>query len=468
MPSFPTPVDVGNSPLSLTLQYRAAVPYTGLWYGISGYYRGASATFPSNMQPMAVYDAPSNRTYMVWSNGYWPAAIVIAFYDHATGTIGGVARIIDLPDADGHRNASMLIDDLGFIYVFANGKSSPTWVRKSRYPRDTSSWDWASSLPGQNTYAQPHMLVPGEITVFFRPTPSFGWGYRRSINRGASWGPAVEVVRPANPAVDGVYAQSASRGGIVHLVWTVLDSRLPQARRNLWHAQSAGGVIWESAAGSPLGLPIDARAGAECVFDSGGDQVNTQDLAIDSEGNLLVLVSHGTIPGAWRWKLVKRKNGAWQAFDVGAIGDRQFDNGGLIVDSDTHLRAILPTGPGAVAGEDGGNIEEWLSLDAGETWTLNRRLTNDAYNHNHVKVVKDGQATCRAFWSYGDPRSGSGALVKLWDDREGRGVESLRPGNPFERQLSVGVNGSYAPLQTLASAVPVNVELGSGGVDVQH
>lgn len=460
MTSYPATLDVGSQPLSLQVSYRAEAPYTGMWYGIAGFYRGASATFPSNMQPMAVYDAVSDRTFFTFANGYWPASVVAGYFDHARGVIGGVSRIIDLPDADGHRNPTIHIDAAGHVYVFANGKSSPIWVRKSRYPRDLSAWDWAASVPGQNTYSQPHALTPGEITVFYRPTPGYGWAYRRSANGGASWGGETVVVAPANPAIDGVYALTASRGASVHMVWTVLDSQ-KQLRRHLWHAQSSGGAAWAKADGTPLSLPIDARTGAERVFDSGEDQVNTQDLALDPAGNPLVLVSHGQIGGAWRFKLVKRKSGAWQAFDIGALGDRQFDCGGLIVDSADRLRALLPTGPGGIAKEDGGQIEEWLSEDAGESWSLSRTLTADTFNNNHVKVVRDGRPGFRAFWSYGDPRSGSGALVRFWD--ETRGVDLMRAGDPFARTLAGTVNGKPIVPQTVSAVQPVAVELDSSG-----
>lgn len=457
---FKPPAD-GSGSCSVHLNCEADVPYTGMWYGIAGFYRGASATFPSNMQPMSVYDAVSDKTFFTFSNGYWPASVVAGYFDHARGVVGGVSRIIDLPDADGHRNPTIHIDAAGHVYVFANGKSSPIWVRKSRYPRDLSVWDWAASVPGQNTYSQPHALTPGEITVFYRPTPGFGWAFRRSSSGGASWGAETVVVAPANPSVDGVYALTASRGSTVHMVWTVLDSS-NQIRRHLWHAQSSGGATWAKADGTPLPLPIDARTGAERVFDSGDDQVNTQDMALDPAGNPLILVSHGQIGGSWRFKLVKRKSGAWQAFDIGALGDRQFDCGGLIVDSADRLRALLPTGMGGIPSEDGGQIEEWLSEDGGESWSLSRTLTSDPFNNNHVKVTRGGRPGFRAFWSYGDPRSGSGARVRFLD--ETRGVELLRNGNPFERTLTGSINGQQLAPLTVQSVQPVVVEINSRGV----
>ena len=458
--SRPTNLDVGSEPLLASVQYRAEVPYSGLWYGNLGYYQGPAATFPSNMQPMALYDATSNKTFFVWANGYSPAWATIGAYNHATGEIVDVNRVMDLTDTDGHRNPTIHIDSAGYIYVFAAAKNSPIWIKKSNAPRDITAWSWSPSIPGNCTYSQPHALAAGEITVFHRTGPDYGWSYRRSTNGGASWGPEVRVVSPANPVVDGVYAQTASRSGTVHIVWTVLDSTT-QLRKNFWYAKSAGGVAWTRADGTALTLPIDARTGGELVFNSGADQVNTQDIQIDSAGNPIILVSHGQNPGAWHWKLVKRVAGTWQAYSVGAVGDRQFDNGGLILDSDTLFRALLPTGAG-IAGQDGGNIEEWLSTDAGLTWALNRTLTADPLNHNHVKVAQNGQPGFRAFWSYGNPSIASPTIVKFLD--EVRGVDALRPGNPFKRYVLPTLNGVALPEQTLTAAEPVTVVLSNSGI----
>lgn len=458
---IPTALDIGLAANRAQVEYSAEVPYTCLSYGNYGFYRGPSGTFPAYMQPMAVYDAVSNRTFFAWTNGYSPASVVVGYYDHAARKVGGVLRIIDLPDGDGHRNPTIHLDAAGHLLVFANGKNSATWIKKTVRPRDISEWAWSASIPGENTYSQPHELVPGQLTVFTRIGPSWGWAYRRSLNAGASWGAAVTVVAPANPAVDSVYALTASRAGTVHMAWTVLDGSV-QKRQNIWYARSAGGVAWARSDGTALSLPIEARTGAELVFDSGSDQVNTQDLRIDSNGEPLILVSHGSVPGAWSWKLLKRKAGVWQAFDIGAIGDRQFDCGGLILDSDTRLRALLPTGLGAVAGEDGGNIEEWLSEDGGESWVPNRTLTGDRLNHNHVKVVAGGQPGFRAFWSYGDPRTAGPAVLKFLDEE--RGVETIRPGDPFARKIVVSGNGQTPSLQALNAPIGLRVDVSDASV----
>ncbi len=313
----------------------------------------------------------------------------------------------------------MLIDHDGYIYVFFGSHGDDTRVKRTTNPLDISAWTACANITGQTTYPQPHQLDATYALALHRS--GLNLSVQRTNDKAATWFSRVDVVQPpASPPDVGVYAISVSETGAfprkLHVVWTTLHFDT-QVRKHIWYARSSDGVGWSKSDGTAYTLPIAAE-GAEKIFDSGTDQVNTQDIQVDSAGNVYVLISHGAnggndaaLGGPWYFKLLKLVSGVWTAFDVGAVGDHQFDNGCLIVVDDNDFRTLLPTSASQV-NEDGGNVEEWRSVDKGETWTLIAQHTHNALSHNGMKGVRNGQPDFRAFWSYGD--SANPSPVDLW------------------------------------------------------
>jgi hypothetical protein len=183
-------------------------------------------------------------------------------------------------------------------------------------------------------------------------------------------------------------------------MWNLYEG--PTMRWNFYYACSAdGGISWTDSAGVPYTLPIAITAG-EQILDSGSQQVNTCDMQLDSNGLVRALVLQG-LGTSFVWKLI-RQNGPldWSVFTLPPAADHHFDIGGLCLIDDDDWRAYLPS-VSIVAGQDGGEIQEWQSLDRGETWELLRNVTSaSALVHNNVKTVLGGHPDFRAFWSFGD------------------------------------------------------------------
>lgn len=453
--NLPHPASFGSDVVSV--EYEAEVPYTALWYQNGTYYRGVNATFPMYQQPMGIYRAQVNKTFLVWMNGQSPAWATVVVFNHTTGVFEGVKKVFQMPNTDGHRSPSLHIDGSGFLYIFGGSHGDATKVWKSNAAYDTANWTQKASITGPTTYPQPHELTAGEITVFHRQGSV--WGYVQSSNGFATAPSAFTSVVASPDLVDGVYALTRSEGATVHMIWTVLDSDT-QIRKHIWYAKSEdGGSNWTRANGTAYMLPIDAHAG-EKIFDSGSEQVNLQDLQIDPNGDVVAMFSRGTIGEAWSYK-VARFDGAWDVATIPAAADRQFDCGALIVESATALRAILPSAPGQ-AGEDGGNIEDWRSSDGGATWTLHATLTADPFNHNNVKAVRDADPDLVAFWGYGDAPTNTPGHLKFLSDSQG--VDAIRPGNPFKRVVKVTRNGTVlwnAPLTDGQNNVVVRLSQGA-------
>lgn len=406
--------------------------FTGLSYANFDYYGGPAATFPSNMRPMAVYASTVQCTFFVWMDS--GNRICCSFYDHVNGVCGDPSIVADLASNDGHKTPSLLIDATGYLYVFYDGHdANGIKVKRSTIPYGCHAWTALATITGNCTYPQPHQLKSGEILVLHRVNDQASWGYRLSSDGGTTWGSAVAVTTP--DANRGVYAICVSETGSftrkVHLVWTVLNTTT-QVRQHFYYAVSEdGGVNWKKSNGDAYALPI-ASESAEKIFDSGSDQVNTQDIQLDSSGNVYVLVSHGAnggndaeLGGTWNFKLLKRVAGTWTAYAI-ATGDHQFDCGSLVFYADNDLRAYLPS-VAAQSNEDGGNIREYQSTDGGATWSLLNTLTADSLSHNHVKTAVNGQGAFRAFWSYGDSTGSTAAKLKMYGSR---GVLTMGSGDP--------------------------------------
>lgn len=381
------------------------------------------------MRPMAEYR--SGRTYFTWVDGGWH--VRVAYFDHTTNRVSAPVTLYTLPDNDGHRTPSMLIDDEGYIYVFYGSHGDDTLGKRTTNPLDITSWTACAPIVGSTTYPQPHQLEEDYVLVLHRLGRDLS--VLRSNNKGASWFSQVKIVEaPAGPPTVGVYSISVSETGDfprkLHVVWTTLNFST-QVRKHLWYAQTTDGLNWSRSNGTPYTLPIAAES-AEKIFDSGTDQVNTQDIQLDSAGNVYVLVSHGenggndaALGGPWYFKLVKKVAGVWTDFSVGAVGDHQFDNGCLDIVADSDFRAYLPTAA-SQENEDGGNVEEWQSTDQGETWTKIATLTSDVLSHNGMKGVRNGQPEFRTFWSYGDSTGLSDVTMYFYGSGGGR---TLGPGD---------------------------------------
>ncbi len=110
-------------------------------------------------------------------------------------------------------------------------------------------------------------------------------------------------------------------------------------------------------------------------------------------------------------------------------------NSGLLdTNRDGHLRALLLVGDGELVAQGttvgtdlnryawGDRIEEWISLDGGDSWELNRDITPEVgmrYQNLRTVTTGMGEYSKDIFLIYGwqaDARPGE-AVAYLWDDR---------------------------------------------------
>jgi len=398
--------------------------FRGVWYccgtantlpGRKYVYGGAKATYSAWHRPMAVYARQVDRTFFVFGTpGNCPA---ISYYDHKKRAFAEPVILGRNIDGNAHRNPTILIDEAGYIHVFRGYGGMPVHVTRSGAPFDITRWTPRTAVETDkaSSYPQPWQLESGEIFVSYRRAP--GWSYRLSKDGGGSWEPTVNLLKVDDGSI---YAITTAETGRyprrLHIAWSRLGGGTPEevrtkhlwARRyNVYYARSDdGGRTWRRSDGTGYTLPITEPA-AEKVYDCGQHGCWLKDIQLDSTGNpYIVFIDADVATYRSAWKLAVHSTGAWRIADV-AVSDHMYDGGAMAILSDDDLRIYAPTTPSQPQ-YDGGEIEEWRSVDGGKTWQNTAHVTTgSAYSHNHVKTVlhhERGNGDFRVFWSYGDGR----------------------------------------------------------------
>ncbi|MCP4642084.1 MAG: hypothetical protein GY851_16695 [bacterium] len=404
--------------------------FDGVWYGCGTentiadrqyVYAGGKATYSAWHQPMAVYAPAVNRTFFAFGDARNRPCISV--YDHATGRFAPPRILGENDDMNAHRNPTIHIDEEGYVYAFYGyvGGGQHIHLLRSVKPYDIEAWTRRTDMTeGGGSYAQPWRLEPGSIFVSYRQAE--GWGFRTTRDGGMTWEPPVQVVRfereQSYSTAYGIMAAGPEPyPRRIHFVWSKLGGGTPEevatkhlwARRyNLYHARSDdGGGTWRRTDGSVCELPI-TEATADRQYDSGTNGIWIKDVKVDPDGAPVVLfleADAATYTSVWRFG--RCREGAWTFADV-TTTDHMYDGGALAILGTDDYRVYGPTKP-VQPHMDGGEIEEWQSVDQGRTWRRVKVVTsNSRFSHNHVKVAlnhEQSDGAFRAFWSYADGRT---------------------------------------------------------------
>ncbi len=372
-------------------------------------YGGAHATYCAWTRPMAVYAPEVDKTFFAFGNEV--NSPTVSYYDHRTGTLGPATVVGPNPNMDAHENPHMLIDEDAYIYLFHGSHCTPTLVKKSVRPYDTSAFRPMATITDSSSYPQPWQLRPGEITVLFRKggTHDAAESYIKSTDGGVSWAKSVDFITtlPQN----GCYGVSIAATGPyprkVHMAWSLTRGDWWQRYHVFYAYSDDGGITWRKSDGSAYDLPI-TEATSEMIFESDVPDrgVWLKDIQLDSHGNPYILFIDGnTVTYDCIWYLARYAQGQWSFHQI-ARSDHMYDAGALVILADDDFRVYAPTTPSQPY-EDGGEIEEWQSTDGGRTWVNTKHLTTGStYSHNHVKAVYNhGRGDFRVFWNYGDAQN---------------------------------------------------------------
>jgi len=403
--------------------------YRGIWFTLGQFssygdkYSGGLGTYTANHIPLAIYAPQVNKTFFTYGGTLKDKRhllIMVSEYDHATGQVPRPTLVLDKHGVnDPHDNASLALDDQGFLWVFVSGRAAarPGWIFRSRTPYSSASFDFIRQ--DEMTYPQPrHIPGFGFFTLFTKYTAGRELYWMTSSN-GVTWSPHRKLA-----GIGGHYQVSNVRAdGLVATFFNRHPGGNVDKRTDIYYAQTADyGATWTTAAGVPLVLPLTTTNNPARIFDlaSEGKLMYTCDLNFDTNGHpvLLYIVSRHYQPGPGgdpREWTVARWNGTQWLTSVVCTSDHNYDMGSLYILPDKWL-IIGPTQVGPQPWQTGGEMALWTSVDQGQTWTMTRQLTaNSLYNHTYARRPLNAQDPFFAFWADGQPTQFSPSRLYFGD-----------------------------------------------------
>ena len=459
-------ISAGDEPVTLN---QKADGYRGIWYmnQPSGdeyvyKYSGGLATYCAKHRPFAIYCPQVNKTFFCYGGAKKDndrqLLHMVSYFDHATKTVPRPTILLDKKTSDAHDNPVISIDDHGHIWIFStsHGRSRPSYIHRSSRPWDIDQFervsatrqsaDGISQLPIDNfSYMQIWHRSPIGFAAFFT---RYDYPARRTIcfmnsRDGESWGRWQRIA-----AIDEGHYQISGKGR--SRLGTMFNYH-PHGmglnwRTNLYYVQSVdNGKTWESVVGQPLQIPLTEPNNLALLrdYESQGLNVYLKDVQFDhcDRPVLLYITSSGFESGPQndpRIWTIARWTGAWWSFHPITTSDNNYDMGELWLRSPNDWRLLGPTGPGPQAYNPGGEVEQWVSRDQGQSWTRRQRLTeNSERNHTYIRRVQNADPDFVAIWADGHGRQPSGSNLFYSD----------AAGNVFQLPEQMGDASSVMPIK---------------------
>ena len=136
-----------TSSIASLAQIQRADGYKGIWFTLGQFsqygdkYSGGLGTYTSSHVPIAIYDKKVDKTFFVYggttAKDEKHLLIILSYYDHKKGVVPKPVIVYDKVGVDDpHDNASLSIDQDGYIWVFVSGRntSRPGFIFKGKKP----------------------------------------------------------------------------------------------------------------------------------------------------------------------------------------------------------------------------------------------------------------------------------------------------------------------------------------------
>lgn len=353
-----------------------------------------------------------NRTYVVYANVNSDA--MITYYDHDTGEVGTPVNLgSSYPRNDPHCNPRIAIDTDGLLYVFWGSHSTNQLMRRSVSPEDISVWENTKIMPGFYTYPQVFFLN-NTLYWFYRNQWGGQWAYRTSTDYQLDWTWSEEHVVIDEPGTEVPYPifmrGDESPNPSIHVAWNIYDGT---KWRDVYYAYSDdGGVSWKKRDRTELALPLNEH-NADVVYQFGFLHGWVDDLQLTPRFEPIITffeADDGSVP--YNVKIAKFDHGTWITRLVTDTPVSRFNLPVMRMEAGQTMKMYIPIGGdpnGNRPGTYGGEIQEFLSTDSGDTWKQSRNITaNSPYLNNHVMIVRESDtgrpvanSDLQLVWSYG-------------------------------------------------------------------
>jgi len=394
--------------------------YRGIWYSLNQFseygdkYSGGLGTYTSNHVPMAVYSPEVDKTFFVYGGTTQEdekhLLIMISYFDHKTKMVPKPVVALDKMGVDDpHDNATISIDEEGYIWLFVSGRNVSRLgsLLKSSEPYSINNFELVRET--NMTYAQPwYFEGKGFVNLFtqYAPGTHFRELWWSTSFDGVNWSYNQKLA-----AIFGHYQVSNQLGNRLVTAFNYHVDGHADKRTNVYFLQTEDmGLTWKSVDGQLLETPVTNVEGPALVYDyeDEGKLVYLQDINFDAEGNpiILVLVSSHFQPGPKgqprEWVVFHWKDNRWISHTV-CTSTHNYDVGSLYVD-DNKWFVVGPSGTGPQEWGAGGEMALWRSRNEGTNWKKVRDITNNSrFNHSYARRPVNVHPDFYAFWADGNP-----------------------------------------------------------------
>jgi len=408
--------------------------FYGIWYGVGASgdqyafkYSGGLATYPQQTSPTAFYSESVDRTYFLYGGTNGTNNTLknyLSYFDHGTGLVARPREVRHVGGNDNHRNATLAMDDDGYLWVFGNshGNSGSGDLFRSTNPHDITSMidvGLPASIFGNNSgdpklaYSSP-IYVPGQGMMVVYNQYHDGRSVHAAaatVNNGnINWVDNKRLVK-----ISGQYQTARRNGDTVGVIANYHPGGLDQ-RTNLYYMQTDNlSQSWTTVDGTPLPNTLTTAINPALVHNYQAEQrlVYLKDINWDASGNPILMYltvanpsgtgfRSGPQPGERTIHIAHWNNSQWNIHDV-LQTKHNYNHGELYVEPDGTWRIIGPFLDGPQVYGTGGEVGVWTSQNQGVSWELTKQLTeNSLYNHTYVRQPVNAHEDFYAYWADGN------------------------------------------------------------------
>lgn len=405
--------------------------YLGIWFALGqpsewgDKYSGGLGTYTMKHSPLAIYAPEVDKTFFVY--GGTTAAderhllIMASAYDHHLHQVPQPTVVHNkIGVSDPHDNASLALDDDGYVWVFISGRATARPGYKYRSTEPYSVAEFEQVTEEEMTYPQPRWLV-GQ--GFFNLFTKYSGGrelYWETSPDGFTWSEDHKLA-----GFGGHYQVSERRGEQIVSAFDYHPGGNVDRRTNLYVATTSDlGQTWTTMDGQPLELPLSGLDNPALVIDyeASDRMVYVKDLSFDADGNpavLYVTSSHhqpGPNGDPRTWQLTRWTGSEWVTSDI-TTSDHNYDSGSLYFDGEEWV-VYGPTETGPQEWQTGGEMAIWRSTGLGSSWSQTVQVTVDSeYNHSYARRPLEHSDPFFALWADGDPNEFTESRIYFGDSR---------------------------------------------------
>jgi hypothetical protein len=402
--------------VSTNAQSNRADGYKGIWFTLGQFseygdkYSGGLGTYTSSHTPVAIYAKQVNKTFFVYGGtterDERNLLIMLSYFDHKKKIVPKPVIVYAKAGVDDpHDNASLSIDENGYIWVFVSGRNTtrPGIILRSREPYKIDNFEEVKK--GEMTYPQP-WWIKGQGFVYLFTKYTKGRELYWSVSKdGKVWEPDHKL-----SGMGGHYQASNVWQNKLVSVFNYHPGGDVNKRTNIYLMQTSDlGKTWTTIDGKTLQTPLTEIQNEALVKDYKveGKLVYLNDLNFDQEGNpvILAVVSKDHKPGPTGaprdWMVIHWNKGKWDHHKV-CESTHNYDMGSLYISKDV-WQVIGPTEPGPQLWGTGGEMALWESKNKGATWKKVKLLTNNSpRNHSYARRPLHAQKDFFSFWADGN------------------------------------------------------------------